>query len=232
MANTVTLGELKSQIRALTDMEGAFEADTNRFVDDAELEAAINASGRLWYGMVVQAIPERFEAQQSITSGYSSVSLPASHYKTLGVHFQYSNGSTYPLDRIQYQQRYQYKGSNYTGRARGYYLTSDSLVLLPTPTSGTYLHDYIPGWTLLSDDADTVDGYAGWEQWIVYDVASKLRIKEEAGVNEILSERERIKRDILEMAQDRELITPMAVQNVQDRDLLGIHLNPDFWLYR
>lgn len=207
--------------------------EQEQFADDTELFALINASGRLWHGKIVQAIPERFETTQDITSdGTSTVALPTGHYKTLGVRYV-ENGESYPLDRVQYQERWRYKEDGTATHAVAYYLKSTNLHLLPAPASGkSYKHDYVPGWTDLDDDADTVDGFAGWEQWIVYDVVIKLLGKEEshASMDRWRAERDRIDAEMMAMAQDREAANPMRVVDVRCTE---DHLrDSDFWMYR
>ena len=234
MASSVTLLQLRTQVRALADSGGAFEADTDRYIDDSELNDHINASGKLWYGMVLQAIPEMYEATQTISVPTDAVpaTLPSDHYKTLGVRYQDSSGETYQLHRVQYQQRTRYNESNQTTRSVGYYLKGTTLVLVPDPSAGTYLHDYVTAWTTLSADGDSFDGFSGWEQWIVYDVVVKARMKEKSDATQIVRDREAIKAEIMAMAADRELMNTYTVQDVRTREYDYYHLDPDFWTHR
>jgi hypothetical protein len=206
------------------------------YVTDADLTREINASGRLWHAKVVQAIPERYEAQQTVTpTGVSTYSLPADYYRTLGVSYLRDNGEPLPLPRIQYQERWRYTHSSAVSQSLVYYLTSTNIALLPKPASGgnTYAHDYVKAWTALSGSSDAVDGFSGWEQWIVFDVAIKLRFKEESMTREWIGQRDFLEAQIRDMAKGREASNPMRVQDTRlgkwgARGLVGRY-NPDFW---
>lgn len=223
MARSVTCETLKRQIRELADQET--DAPTQSPVDDAELLGMLNASLGLWHSKVAQADPERFESEDTIVAdGSTAYDLPADYYKTLGVDYLYSDNAYWPLDRVLFQERTSFDVGDGL-YAAGYRVKGASLVLIPAVNSGTYRHTYVTCAPVFTSDADTLDGCNGWEQWIVYDCAIKLLIKEgsteEAAA--LVPERDRIEAEINAAAADREAATPRRVAGTRARffSLLG-----------
>jgi hypothetical protein len=214
-------------IREQADME---ETGTAAFVDDPELLRMINASIGIWHGMLVEAMPERFEVSASFT-GAASVALPANYYITLGVDFQESASRYVTLHRVLYQERNRFETTS-ASPAVAYYVSASSLFLLPAPTGGTYRHSYISHAPELVVGADTIDGVNGWEQWIVYDVAMKMREKEESNVTNLSREKDKIQTEIEQAAHDRIIGSPHRVIDTREFRSWEINSNrydPDFW---
>lgn len=234
MATTLT--NLEDDIRQLVD-------DVNEvLVGDTALHRMINQSGIAWHNMVVQALPSLFETTDTVTPDSTTNSeLPTDHYKTLGVRYNDSDGTTRPLKRIQYHERWRYDDGNTTDEAVAYYTTGTALYILPAAVTGsqTYTHDYIPAWTVLSSGGDTVMGLAdskhnmidGWVQWIVYDVAMKLLKKQELPVNEVLAMKRDIEAIINAAMQDREAAHPERIINTTSIRP-WYDYDPDFWRNR
>lgn len=196
-----------TRARELADQETS--TPSTAFVDDTEALAQLNASVGIWHGMLVKAVPERFETSETITAnGASSYNLPATHLLTLGVDYALSASSWYPLKRIQYQERTRYETTG--DIAEGYYLRGATIVLVPAPTSGSYRHSYITCAPVLVA-GDSVDGVNGWEMWPVYDLAIKMMSKEESDPSALLAKQNEIKLEMEAAAADREAATPMRV---------------------
>jgi hypothetical protein len=207
MARSVAASAIISRARELADQETS--TPSTAFVDDTEALAWLNNSVGIWHGMLVKAVPERFETSENLTiTGAASYALPATHYLTLGVDYQLGSTSWYPLNRIQYQERTRFETTG--DIAEGYYLRGATLVLLPAPSSGTYRHSYITAAPVLLA-ATEVDGANGWESWLVYDLAIKMMSKEESDPSALLAKQAEIKAEMDAAAADREASTPMRI---------------------
>lgn len=210
MARSITAAVMMRQARELADQEPSPAAATAARVDRTECLGMLNASIGIWHGLLVKAIPERFEVSVNVSAtGASSYALPDAHLMTLGVDFEFTSNSFWPLKRVQFQERTRYDLT--ADVAEGYYLKAATLVLVPSPPSGTYRHSYVACATPLVDDGDAVDGVNGWEMWPVYDLAVKMMIKEESDPSALIIERDKIKAEIEAAAADRDAATPMRV---------------------
>lgn len=213
------------------------DTGADNYVDDTELDGMINASLGLWHSMVAQAVPERYEAEQDITAdGSTGYALPADYYKTLAVEYVETGGDRRDLHRISFRERNRYEqGTNST--AIGYRIVAGNVVLIPAPDSGSYKHLYVTHADVLSDVSDTVDGVNGWEEWIIFDVAIKMMLKEEADASSHIFDRNRIQKEILQVAADRNAGESRRVIDVRRRrghyNVHGYHGFPgydrDFW---
>ncbi len=199
----------------MADME---VSGSNAFVDDTELEGMINASFGLWYQKVASACPERFEKDppQSITAdGSLSYTLPSDYGYTLAVEYQAQSGVYVDLPRISFRDRNKYSNASTSGPAIGYRLGNGVLALLPAPLSGAYRHWYVPTAPVLGDGTGgtvtSFDGVNGWEEWIVYDVAIKMLVKEESDASQLILERAKIEKEVNAAISDRDLMNPRAV---------------------
>lgn len=213
-------------------------AGADAFVDDTELDGMINASYGLWHGMVAQAVPERFEAVDDITAdGSASYALPADYYRTLAVEHVDSQGERGDLSRVMFRERNRFPQTT-TGRAIGYRLSAGNLVLIPAPASGSYKHVYVTNAEVLSAGGDSFDGVNGWEEWIVYDVAIKMLLKEEAEASTLIFERNRIEKEIRAVSFDRDMANPRRIVDVRKKPMqynvwgLPGMTDPDFWFGR
>jgi hypothetical protein len=231
LARTFTRADIRNKARELADQEIADALDPDAdYIDDTELNRMVNASLAVWHGLVAKAVPERYEAEQTITAnGATSYALPSDHYQTIGVDYQLTSNWRQSLKRVQIQER-NYFDSTPSSQAEGYRLKGSALVLLPPPSSGTYIHVYVTCAPTLSSDVTTVDGVNGWEEWIVYDVAIKMAMKQGDAVDALLAERNRIQAEIEAAAAEREAVQPTRV--VDTRTHRWEQGDPDFWFGR
>lgn len=237
MSRTTTLATIRRRARELADME---DTGSDNYVDDTELNGMINASLGLWHSMVATAVPERYEAEDDITAtGAASYNLPADYYKTLAVEYVESDGDRRDLRRVSFRERNRFERST-SSTALGYRIVGSTIVLIPAPDSGSYKHVYVTHADVLSADGDTVDGVNGWEEWITFDVAIKLMLKEESDASHLIYERNRLTQEIQQAAADRNAGESRRVINVRRQraryNVQGYHgfpgYDPDFWLNR
>ena len=88
---------------------------------------------------------------------------------------------------------------------------SDQIRLFPKHSAGKdYRVIYVPNCPTLSTDTDTIDGVAGWEEFIYLDVAIRARIKEQSEVGDLVNERAKIEQEIDELKTERILESLMS----------------------
>lgn len=213
MSRTVTLLELRTRSRELADQE-----NSSTFIDDAELNAYINASLGRWHSMVAHADPERYGAEDTITAtGATSYALPADYLATLAVDYKLNDQTYIPIIRSNVNERNFYRESTNTDRARAFRLYAGNIILMPNPTSGEYRHLYVTHADVLASDGDTVDGVNGWEAWIYYDAAIKCMLKEQSDPSALIVERNKLQGEIERAAQDRDLAAAHRVTDTRTR---------------
>ncbi len=222
MSRTVTLTNLRSQIRQIAD-------DVNGIlVGDADLLLMINRSIGIWHGMLTKAVPERYLAIQSITgNGSSGYALPADYYATLGVEYNVSGSEYLDVPRIMFPERNRWS-SVASSMAAGWYTNATQLVLVPPPAAGSYRHHYVTAAPVLAAGGDTIDGVNGWEKWIIYDVAIDVMLKEESDVRQVQAKLDRVQLEMEAAAADRSLLEPRRV--VDTRTRRRAQGDPDFWV--
>lgn len=170
-----------------------------------EVKALVSEQYGHLYSNVVQAGLRYFEATppQTITAdGSASYPLPDDHDCTIGIDRVVDGaGRTEQLDELMIQERNYYSAQ--AGDACYYSVVGQSIVLFPTPTSGTYLHLYVPQAPDISalGDTDEVDVVtADGEAFLIYGVAVKLSVKTEADLRAMITERDaaevRFNRDV------------------------------------
>jgi hypothetical protein len=232
-----TLLQLRDDVRELVD-------DVNKaLIGDTQLTRMINLSGRTWHNKIAHAMPETFEMSETVTpGGVADVgALPTDHYKTLGVRYIETDGSTWPLKRLMYNERWQFDDGDTTDRATGYFVSALNLYIYPAPATGSnnYKHDYVRAWDELSADGDTVMTVADarhnmldhWVQWIVYDVAIRVRSKEETPITDLLAMKRDLELTIDTAIQDRDSANPEHVVDTRRAFLSHSH-DRDFWTNR
>lgn len=182
MARLRTLLQLRTSARRASDQENSL------FVSDAEANDWINQSAARWYAMIAGANPHRYAQTTTIAtvSGTTSYALPANFASILGVD-RHEGDRRFRLEPYSWQERSADPVWSDTGRCR--YRVQGSLgdqadgleviVFDPDPGRRTYTVHYISAPAPLAGDAETVDGVYGWDEWIVFDVASRMAAKAE-----------------------------------------------------
>lgn len=191
------------------------------------------------YGSVSQSIPNYIALNVSGGSGGQVVAyIESDFYKCKGVWFtdgsgtEPDNGNWYPLRRFSWEQQNALNQSAlYDGlRALPLYRivtegTRDKLVISPDQLSGSYKLWYYPAPPRLLTATDRFDGRAGWDEWIVKDVAIQLLMAEESieQAATLKNVRDEIWQRIQLHAEDREAAQP---QRIMDATLLSRRYGP------
>lgn len=167
MSRTITLAELRSDVRQRADVEN----DTH--LSDAEINRYVSSSYSFLYGLLVRSGEAYFENTQTITTtGVATYALPADFYRMLRVRYRVDSQSWARV--IEADPNIIDRVTTNGVRATWYRLVNNSIEFYPTPPSlQTYQLRYIPAAERLTGDNQSINGVNGWEELIVLDAAIK-----------------------------------------------------------
>ena len=218
----VTLAELKTRVRELSDLE-----DDLGFVDDSELVGHINRS--LWAldDLLHKTWADYFVQEVNVTLGGPTHSLPADHYKLVAVDVRDTDTVWYDLKPYMLAERNALRNITTPVLARSvkYRLMNNALRFLPDMPAGTQgVITYYPQQPALTLAGDTRDYPNGWEQWACLQAAIILLTKEErdTGALEALLARETARIEASAPIRDE-----APVSFVESNDVGGVALNAD-----
>lgn len=223
----VTLLDLRTELRRRIDRVNS------NFFTNPELNQYLSKSYKELYDILIQKFGDDYyvaDPYDFTTDGSETYDLPEDFYKLLGVDAQY-NGSTatngwVTLRQFMFQERNAYTMPNYQAfygiTNLRYRLRDNSLWFTPVPISGQLLRlYYCPRPDDLTDDADTVDGVSGWEEYIICDAAIKCMVKEESDPSAFAAQKVALLQRIESAAENRNAGQPQTVSDV----------NQSFWPY-
>lgn len=175
-------------------------------------------------------------------SGFGSgaqalVYIESDFYKCKGVWFSTNgsepdNGDWSPLRRFNWEQQNALNQSAIYDGLRSLPLyrivtqgTRDKVLISPDQLSGSYKLWYYPAPPRMLTDTDRFDGRAGWDEWIVKDVAIQLLMAEESieQAASLKNVRDEIWQRLQLHAEDREAAQP---QRIMDATLLSRRYGP------
>lgn len=177
MARTVTVSSIISQVRQRADIEN----ETDRF-PDSELATYVSQSWAELYNQLVTQNNDLYLSGFNITltPGVDTYALPADYYLDRGLDFT-AQGYTYSLARWSFEERelYQFVGTYTYGMPTAYRVIGTNVVFKPTPQSSgvTARLWYYPAPVVLNIGS-SVDGIAGFEEFLVADAAIKCLEKD------------------------------------------------------
>lgn len=206
--STVTLSELKSRVLERADMvNSSFIDDTS---GDSELVRYIQQSYRKLYNLVITSFSDWFvedPVEFEITSG-NTYTLDTDFYKLVGVDFYLSNSRWVEVRSFNFNERNRLGLTpNMPGfhKVIRYRLMGNKLRFIPSDScTGTYRYWYVAKPSVPVSDADTIEGYNGWDEYVVIDAAIKCKDKEESDVRLLVAERAKLEEEILINARSRD----------------------------
>lgn len=205
---TVSLAQLKADVISQADL---VEVSSDTFITTTELNRWIVQSTRTFFGMfLLDSSARYFESEHQFHSedGTGQYNLPSDFFQAYqvdvirdGVMFPIYPATPEELAWGQFtalpsdegcQNSYEYPD----GRPR-YRLIGNKIELIPVPTKIYCVKiRYVPTTIAyasgggsqvdLSADTDYIDGINGFEQWIVYDVCIKAKMKQEEDISELM----------------------------------------------
>lgn len=224
MARTRTRGELRTAARQLADQVNS------TFVADTEANFWIDQRVAQLYDMLVAADSDRYVVEGSVVTTSSAsppwtVELPADFYILRGVDLR-RGSSRYPLESYQLQERGvhgQGEGWPFIERAAVRYRVASNgidgadaaLHFDRNPGNSTFVVYYVPNPPLLAEDEDVLDGFAAWEDWVIFKVAINMLAKEESDTSTLQGECAQIEQRIKHMAATRDTGAAPRVADVR-----------------
>jgi len=209
---TVTTGDLITRIRNLGEIRATY-------VTNSVLVQEINQSRLDLYEKLLDAgACDYFEssANVNVVTNTASYDLPDRYHTTLGVDVLLDGGDYATLDRYNFQDRNLYSNSvttqNYgTYREDTHYrVRGDFITFYPTPqwtqTNGIkHIYVAVPADLNTASTVETIDGFYGWEDYIVMDCLVKfIGGKEEGDAQQWMQERSKVESRIERMKRKRD----------------------------
>lgn len=224
MSRTVTLLELRTQVRQRSDQVGS------TFISDSELTGYINASIAELYDLLVLNFGEDYYTNPTpvalaVVAGTDSYSLESSTYKIAGVDVLVG-GLWVSLKRYTMGARNRSQEASSLKDAC-YRLIGTKLRFTPIPTVSHSVRVWeVPAPTKLVDDDDTFDGIAGWEEYVILDSAIKCLAKEESDVSVLMKAKADQVERVTRASANRDIgepdeITDIYEENNEDYYVMG-----------
>jgi len=224
MSSTRNLANIRDAVRFHADIVGS------DFASDGQLDYEIDQSAKALQAMLTRADPDRFVGTSTIstTAGTKTYSLP-SDFLVARVLWLVDGENRWRIDRYTLAEAYDYVWPYGTslnlpyGHVRyrlmggGMDGSTAEIWFEPDPGTNSFELVYAKAPELFTGDADTIDGIAGFEDWIVYDVAAKVLEKEDnLETAQIKTARKaEVEARISLLAPDRDMGQPDQVQDLR-----------------
>lgn len=210
-----TLASLRDQARLRADMQNS------KFVSDEEFNQYISDSYAELYDLLVSKFEDYYTADPLVfhlDSG-NTYDLPVDFYKLKGLDRALSDSNDwYTLRPFTFEDRNARRSAT---RFRGLYpairyrIFGNKILFSPDDqAAGNYRMWYIPRYTPLINDTDTVEDVIGWEVYIVVDAAMKALQKEESDISVVMAMKQALIARIDTMAANRDVGEPDRVTDI------------------
>ncbi len=216
MANPATLESIRLRCQQRADKVNS------TFISTAEWTELINQSWTELYGLLVTNYEDFYSTKVNltVTASVEYTALPNDFFKLL---------AAFPLQGTQRQQRLRrfsiqdlgmqaYPYLAYPQVVYGYAIIGPNIFWYPLPTtSSTVELWYIPQVPRLVQDQDTISATVvdGWEEFIVNDVAMKVRIKEESDARPLIALKQAFIERLQAESRARDAALPGRVADVE-----------------
>jgi hypothetical protein len=196
--------------------------ENSQFVTDSELNSYINGSASELYDILISQYADYYytKATQTISSGSTSFSVPSDFYKFRGLDYQVSSGEFLNVYKFNFEQRNSknrelWRTLNRYAPYREYRLMGQECFIEPSDNApGTYQLWYIPAYTELTADTDTLDTINHWFDYVVVDAAIKMLTKEESDTMGLMVQKQALLKRISEMAAERDVSEAETVADI------------------
>lgn len=212
MARTATFLSLRSQALQRADMVNS------EFISTTEIGEYVNQSYAELYEMLIQSGKDYAldSSTISIVNGTDTYDLPDDFYQLRGVDVDV--GGSLPLNMVPFtfEERNMYPtDGTWSGAPVRYRLLGSQIKFIPMPT-GAYSATlwYHPAPPRMVSDSDTVDGVAGWEEYVVLGAAIKCLVKEESDASALMAMQASQVTRILGLVGNRDAGRPERVTDV------------------
>src|SRR5262245_35889397 len=128
------------------------DLENSSFISDTEWKPMLSTAYAQLYSILADTGLRYYESTQSVAAGTftdngdggGKVALPSDHWSTVDVMYQGGDNRRHPLGEVMAQERHMFSSSTTGERASAFCLVGSNLVVYPKPSSGTYIHTYIP----------------------------------------------------------------------------------------
>ena len=212
---TKTLLELRTESRQRADMENS------NLIQTPELNGYINNSITELYDKLISSYSDEYYSEEysfTTVANQQNYDLPDDFYKLLLVTRAITPTERRNVKKFMLKDKARFTPGLTTAGddLMQYRLKGNYISLLPVPRGGQTVYlDYIPAFQNLTADADTFDGINGWEEYVIIDVAIKMKVKEESQIEELLAQLAKIDARIEAMKEARDASGPERVSDVR-----------------
>lgn len=219
MAKTETLSNLRTAVQQRTDTVN------DPHITDAFLNDVINEGYFELYDRIISQTGGQAYyltsatwstvADQELYSIASDLSV-SDFYKLYALDAKLDGTNWQELERIPFQQRVRFSTEAATDSFLYYALVGENVYLTPTPAGVISMRLwYIPYPTTLSMDADTVDGFSGWEAFVKAHACVQVRLRQEKSWQEYQNEKDRHLERIMRAVQQRDGLGVKRITDVE-----------------
>lgn len=205
-------------------------------ISTQEWNSMINQSAKELYDILVQkfgddyfvATPYTYTTTGILNPQYNAqvFPLPSNFYKGLGVEVALNPqdpNSWVTLRKFEFIQRNLWNFPNvytfYGITNLRYRFEGSNLYIVPIASSGQTIRIwYIPRPNQLINDTDTLDGFSGWEEYLICDVCMKGMIKSEEDFSPFALQKEALLKRIESAAENRDVGEPERVSDSKTRN--------------
>lgn len=140
----------------------------SEFVTRSEMISMVSTAYADYYAFLANLNPDLFltSSNISVTSGTDTYDTPDDFWRVMGVDVSY-NGDWYILGRFNFASRNELQDSNANPPDLRYRVVNGDLMLVPSPSSAfTARLWYVPAPAVIRTESQTIDGIAGFEEYI------------------------------------------------------------------
>lgn len=212
-----TLLQLRDRSKQRANMENS------EFVSDSEWNSYINYSISELRDILISKVGNDYFASStsiSLLANQDTYALPSDFYKLLWAEILGNDGYYYKMKRFEVTERnYGRSPLNYYITDLKYRLRNDSIVFNNQnySTANTVRVWYTPVFTALSLDADVLNGFNGWDEFVILKSARKALVKEETPTGELDQELAVMYARLETMGDNRDQGEPMRVYDNEKR---------------
>lgn len=209
-----SLSDLVEQVRQRSDMEHS------EFVSDSEIATYVQASwGELYDLIISECGPQHFVAFDVYTQGTDDPAVD--YYKVIEVNVK-DEGRWIPVQPRNFPGLDRGDGKvAHSLRAVEYTVTSDasrvrSITFLPSLPDGTeVMVTYVPlPWSIDNTASGVLQGFSGWEEYVVCDAAAKCLEKEESNAQHLYMRTAKAQERVLHHARTMNYDSGGRVRNI------------------
>lgn len=209
--SNITLLQLRNSCKERANMENS------TFVSDSEWNKYINYSISELRDIIISKVGDDYYALSSsytVVNGQEAYALPSDFYKVLWVELLGQDGYYYKMKRFEVTERNHGRSPlNYFISDVKYRLRADNITITPSSLSAgrQFRLWYVPLITNLVADGDVLNGYNGWDEFVVLKSARKALVKEESDTSQVDTELSVLYGRLEAMAANRDQSEPMRI---------------------